>query len=191
MLSPKASNSATTIVRAPGHRQHCLHYILTNLTDTVAVKDTSKGQPAHIWPFIRNPKLRLWLQTFKLLKTQNRGLPAEAWSPTGQRLHHLIGFLPEAPQAFLLLMSFKAERHLTCLPTPRAGLIYTAQKGEGMSVHLVRVTVCHLHVVISSSRNMLLWEFWFIIMKQKCKLCRVRPSALQGNDCDLRRDTSG
>lgn len=42
MLCPKASNSAKAIVGAPGHCQNCLHYILTNLTDMVAVKDTGQ-----------------------------------------------------------------------------------------------------------------------------------------------------
>lgn len=88
-----------------------------------------------------------------LLKAQNRGLPGEVWSPTGQRLHHLIGLLPDTPQAFLLLMSFKAERHLTCLPTLRAELICTALKEREMRIQLMGVTWCHLQVVTSSAEK--------------------------------------
>lgn len=93
----------------------------------MAVKDTSKGC------LTIRPELRIMPLTsdfWMLLKTQNPGRPAEMWSPTGQRLHYLIGLLPNTPQAFLLLMSFKAERHLTCMPTLRAELIYTALKRE-------------------------------------------------------------
>lgn len=67
-----------------------------------------------------------------LLKTQNPELPVEEWSPTGQRLHHLIGFLPDTLQAFLFLMGFKAERYLTCMPTPQTVLIYTVQQEKEM-----------------------------------------------------------
>lgn len=48
MLCPKASSSGKAIVGEPGHHQNSLDYILTNVTDMVAVKDTSKGQPAEI-----------------------------------------------------------------------------------------------------------------------------------------------
>lgn len=54
------------------------------------------------------------------------------WSPTGQRLHQLIGLLPDTPQAFLLLMSFQATRHLTFMPTVWAELVYAAQEEREM-----------------------------------------------------------
>lgn len=63
------------------------------------------------------------------------------WSPTGQRSYQLIGLLPDTPQAFLLLMSFQAKRHLTFMPTLWAELIYTAQEEREMRFQLVRVTV--------------------------------------------------
>lgn len=44
MLCPKAFNSAKAIVEAPGHCQNCLHYILTNLTDIVAVIQVKANQ---------------------------------------------------------------------------------------------------------------------------------------------------
>lgn len=101
-----------------------------------------------------------------LLKCENCGRPVETWSPTGQRLHHLIGLLPVTQQAFLFLMSLKAERHLTCMPTPRALLISTAQKKRQMSIHLAGVAVWHLHVVTSSAGNSDLEDS----EKQKCRL---------------------
>lgn len=75
-----------------------------------------------------------------VIKTQNYGLPVEMWSPTGQRLHQLIGLLPDTPQAFLLLMSFQATRHLTFMPTVWAELVYAAQEEREMRFQLVRVT---------------------------------------------------
>lgn len=93
-----------------------------------------------------------------LLGTQNFRLPVEVWSPTGQRLHLLIGLLPAALQAFLLLMSFKAERHLTCMPTLRAALIHTAQRkrNENSPGESLCVTSGHCHI---PSRKILLVYF--------------------------------
>ena len=113
MLCPKAPHSAKAIVGAPGHCQNRLHYVLANLADTVAVKDTSRHLGIHPWLKI----VSLTSDFHMLLKTKNRGLPAEVWSPTGQRLHHLIGLLPDPLQAFLLRMNFKTGRHLKCMPT--------------------------------------------------------------------------
>lgn len=76
-----------------------------------------------------------------VIKSQSSGLPAEMWSPTGQRLHHIIGLLPGYPTGLLVLMSFHTKRHLTCLPTLWAELIYTAQQERGMRILLVGVVV--------------------------------------------------
>lgn len=94
-----------------------------------------------------------------LLGTLNFRLPAEVWSPTGQRWHHLIGLLPAALQAFLLLMSFKAERHLPWMPTLRAALIHTAQRkrNENSPGESHCVTSAHCH--IPSRKN---WLIYFL-----------------------------
>lgn len=92
-----------------------------------------------------------------LLKTQNLGLPVELWSPTGQRSHHLIGLLPETLQAFLLLMSFKAERHLTCMPTLWAELIYKEKENSLGGSPCLTFARCQISDVT--------------VRKQKCKLC--------------------
>lgn len=124
MLCSKASHGAKAIAGTTGHYQNSHHYFLTDLTDMVAVKDTG-------WHLNQPPLMKavsLTWDFYMLLKTLNRGLPVEVWSPTGQRLHYLIGLLPDTLQASLLLMSFKAERHLTCLPTLWDELVYTVQK---------------------------------------------------------------
>lgn len=84
---------------------------------------------------------------YALLKALNAELPAEEWSPPGQRLHHLIGFLPDTLQAFLFLMGFKAVRHLTFMPTLWTVLIYAVQEERKMRTRRRYVTSAQCHTI--------------------------------------------
>ena len=106
---------------------------------------------------------------YMLLKTQNPWLPTVEWSAWGQRSHHLIGFLPDTLQGFFFQMSFKARRHLTCMPNPLTVLNYSFQqereKPEPGGRHCETSACCH-----TICTEMWLGDFWWDCWETKLQI---------------------
>lgn len=66
-----------------------------------------------------------------------------------------LNFLPDSLQAFLFLMSFKAEKHLTSMPTPQTVLIYTVQQEREMGTWWE--TPCNICTLLNQQREFSCW----------------------------------